>query len=97
MNKKSKFISIHNEGNFAKLTAQKLQDYFCVHDFTIIKNNSLKVLKNDIFNLIKKNKFNLIVYISGETREDSFMKKLNFDLPYLLQIYVIKIIYLWST
>ena len=75
---------IHNEGTFAKFTKQRLQDFFCIYSFTIIKNSPLKLLKNQIFNLIKKNKFNLLVYISGETKEESFMKKLNLDLPYFI-------------
>ena len=75
---------IHNEGNFAKLTKQRLQDFFWIQNFTIKKNYSLKLLKNEICNQIKKYKFNLIVYISGETKQDSFMKKLNLDLPYFI-------------
>ena len=75
---------IHNEGTFAKFTKQRLQDFFCIYSFTIIKNSPLKLLKNQIFNLIKKNNFNLLVYISGETKEESFMKKLNLDLPYFI-------------
>ena len=75
---------IHNEGNFAKLTKQRLQEFFLIHTFTIRKNCSLKVLENEIYMQINKNKFNLILYISGETKENLFMKKLNFDLPYFI-------------
>ncbi len=75
---------IHNEGTFAKLTKQRLQDFFCIYSFTIIRNLPLKFLKNQIFNLIKKNKLDLIVYISGETKEESFMNKLNIELPYFI-------------
>tara|TARA_Y100000739_G_scaffold184275_1_gene162744 strand:- start:638 stop:1540 length:903 start_codon:yes stop_codon:yes gene_type:complete len=75
---------IHNEGTFAKLTKQRLQDFFCIKTFTIKRNYSFKVLKNEIYNQIKKYKLNLILYISGETRDDNFMKKLNFDLPYFI-------------
>ena len=82
--KKVNLFLIHNEGTFAKFTLQKLKDFFCIQAFTIIKNKSLKELKNEIYNLTKKNKFNLILYISGETKEDSFMKKLNVDLPYFI-------------
>ena len=72
---------IHNEGTFAKLTKQRLQDFFYIHTFTIKKNYSLKLLKSEIYNQVKKYKLNLILYISGETKADRFMKKLNFDLP----------------
>ena len=75
---------IHNKGIFAELTKQRLENFFCIQTFTIRKNYSLKILKNEIFNDINKYKLNLIVYISGETKEDSFMKKLNFDLPYFI-------------
>lgn len=75
---------IHNEGTFAKLTKLRLQKLFCIETFTIIKNYPLKVLENEINMLISKNKFNLILYISGETKENIFMKKLNFDLPYFI-------------
>jgi len=75
---------IHNEGTFAKLTKQELHDYFFIHNLTIKKNYPLKLLKNEIYNQIKKYKLNLILYISGETKEDKFMKKLNFDLPYFI-------------
>ena len=75
---------IHNKGTFAKLTKQRLENFFCIQTFTIRKNYSLKILKNEIYNDINKYKLNLIVYISGETKEDSFMKKLNFDLPYFI-------------
>ena len=75
---------IHNKGIFAELTKQRLENFFCIQTFTIRKNYSLKILKNEIYNDINKYKLNLIVYISGETKEDSFMKKLNFDLPYFI-------------
>ena len=81
---KSNLFLIHNEGTFAKLTKQRLQYFFCIHPFTIRKNYHIKLLEDQIYNKIIKNKFNLIVYISGETKEDSFMKKLNFDLPYFI-------------
>ena len=78
---KLNLLLIHNEGTFAKLTKQRLQDFFCIQTFTIKKYYSLRLLKNEIYNQIKKYKLNLILYISGETKEDTFMKKLNFDLP----------------
>ena len=81
---KLNLLLIHNKGSFAHLTKQKLQDFFCAHSFTIRKNNSIKVLKNEIYNIIKKSKFELIVYISGETKENCLMRKLNFDLPYFI-------------
>ena len=88
---------IHNEGTFAKLTKQELHDYFFIHNLTIKKNYPLKLLKNEIYNQIKKYKLNLILYISGETKEDKFMKKLNFDLHYFIADICEKKIYLWST
>ena len=75
---------IHNEGTFAELTRQKLQDFFYIQTYTIKKKYSLKLLKNQIFNQIKQYKYNLILYISGETKRDIFMKKLNLDLPYFI-------------
>lgn len=75
---------IHNKGTLAKLTKQRLEDSFYIQPLAIQKNFSIKVLKNEIKNLINKNKFNLIVYISGETRDNYFMKKLNYDLPYFI-------------
>ena len=56
---------IHNEGTFAKLTKQKLQDFFYIQTFTIQKKYSLKLLKNQIYDQIKQYKHNLILYISG--------------------------------
>lgn len=75
---------IHNEGTFAKLTKQRLQELFYIQAFNIRKNYSLKALENEIYMQISKNRFNLILYISGETKENLFMKKLNFDLPYFI-------------
>jgi len=81
--KKSLFI-IHNQGSFAKLTKQRLQNFFCINAFIIKKSNPLKEIQNEIYNLINTNKFEIILFISGETKEISFMKKLNFDLPYFI-------------
>ena len=81
---KLNLLLVHNEGTFAKLTKQRLQDFFSIQAFSISKNYLLRVLKNEIYNLINNSKLNLVVYISGETREDAFMKKLNFDLPCLI-------------
>ena len=81
---KKNLLIIHNEGSFAKLTKQRLQKFFCIKAFNIIKSKPLKEIENGIYNLIYISKFDLILFISGETKEISFMKKLNFDLPYFI-------------
>ena len=81
---KLNLLLIHNKGTLANLTKQRLQDFFCMQSFSIRKNYSLKVLKNQFCNLINKSKFELIVYISGETKNDYLMKKLNYDFPYFI-------------
>ena len=81
---KLNLLLIHNEGTFANLTKQKLDDFFSIRAFHIRKNYPLKILENEIFNLLNKNKFNLLVYISGETRSYNYMKTLNFELPFFI-------------
>ncbi len=81
---KLNLLLIHNEGTFAKLTKQKLHDFFSIKTFTIRKYYPLKILENEFFNLFNKNKFNLLVYISGETKKYNYMKKLNFELPFFI-------------
>ena len=81
---KLNLLLIHNEGSFAKLTKQRLHDFFRIMAFSIRKNYPLKILENEILNLVNNNKFNLLIYISGETKEYKYMKKLNFDLPFFI-------------
>ena len=81
---KLNLLLIHNEGTFANLTKQKLDDFFSIRAFHIRKNYPLKILENEIFNLLNKNKFDLLVYISGETKAYNYMKKLNFELPFFI-------------
>ena len=80
-NKKSNLLLIHNKGTLANKVLKGLVDYFEVKTFCVVRDMSLDSICEQISEIFKSQELNLIVYISGETRNKSNMKKLNLELP----------------
>ena len=83
-NLKPNLLLIYNKGNLAKFTKTKLKESFKVQTLLVKKEYSLDFLKDLFLNCIKKKTINICVYISGETRAESFMYKLNFEYPFFI-------------
>ena len=80
-NKKSNLLLIHNKGTLANKVLKGLVDYFEVKTFCVVRDMALDSICEQISEIFKSQELNLIVYISGETRNKSNMKKLNLELP----------------
>tara|TARA_A100001035_G_scaffold279980_1_gene283333 strand:- start:4823 stop:5731 length:909 start_codon:yes stop_codon:yes gene_type:complete len=79
---KRNLLFIHNKGTLGEICKYSLGKYFSIKSILIKKEKTTTQLKRIIERQIKKSNIELLVYISGETKDERLMMKLNFELPF---------------
>ena len=83
---KSNLLLIYNKGELANRVITGLSQHFVVKPFSVVKDMALEKMYDYISGIFESQELSLIVYISGETRNQSNMMKLNFDFPAFISV-----------